>query len=374
MSYGDPESYGRAMAAMTIVFGPLPPPRHGMSSVNEAMVALLEDHGIDVLKLDTAPRSLDRNLSVRLKRIGRVASALGRLFAAARRGRVAYFSLSGGLGLLYEATGVLLARVRGAQIVVHHHAFSYLDEPFWPMKLLTWAGGASALHVTLGERMVDALKERYPAARKALVVSNAGLIFRAAPTTSAEEATRIPRVVGFLSNLSTAKGVDDFVGLAEASQSRKLPWRFVMAGPFEDPREYSRLAPRMQALTNFEYRGPLYQKAKDDFFEEIDVFVFPTRYRNEAEPLVVLEAMRHGNPVIAFGRGCIPEMLGTQGGTVIPPGTEFVECALSELEAWRREGRLDSRAEGARRQVQARLEQGKEALAQLRAIIAGNES
>lgn len=55
--------------------------------------------------------------------------------------------------------------------------------------------------------------------------------------------------------------------------------------------------------------GPVSAASKQDFFDGIDVFLFPSRYRNETEPLVVLEAMAQGVPVVASALGCIPEML-----------------------------------------------------------------
>src|SRR5690606_11515359 len=69
------------------------------------------------------------------------------------------------------------------------------------------------------------------------------------------------------------------------------------------------------------------------FFEDIDVLVFPTQYRNEAEPLVLHEAMSRKLPVIAYGRGAIPEIVG-EGGVVIDPNEPFVPHALKQIVSW----------------------------------------
>ena len=45
------------------------------------------------------------------------------------------------------------------------------------------------------------------------------------------------------------------------------------------------------------------------FIGSLDIFLFPTNYANEAEPLVIYEAMRRGVYVIACDRGAISEML-----------------------------------------------------------------
>ena len=75
-----------------------------------------------------------------------------------------------------------------------------------------------------------------------------------------------------------------------------------------------------------------YDADKDCFFENIDVFVFPTK--NEAEPLVIYEAMQHGLPIITYGRGCIPEIIDTKCGLVIPPDQPFAPLALEQIKKW----------------------------------------
>ena len=42
----------------------------------------------------------------------------------------------------------------------------------------------------------------------------------------------------------------------------------------------------------------------------MDVFVFPSRYRFEAQPIVLIEALSHGIPVLAPTIGYISELLG----------------------------------------------------------------
>jgi glycosyltransferase involved in cell wall biosynthesis len=87
-------------------------------------------------------------------------------------------------------------------------------------------------------------------------------------------------------------------------------------------------------LQNVEYIGPKYGTDKDDFYEEIDILVFPTRYINEAEPLVILEAMCRGIPIIAYGRGCIPEILYADCGKVVDTRQEFVPAAMEQIIKW----------------------------------------
>lgn len=55
--------------------------------------------------------------------------------------------------------------------------------------------------------------------------------------------------------------------------------------------------------------GPLYDQQKISELAQADIFVFPTNYFNEACPLVILEAMQFGLPVVSTFEGGIPEMV-----------------------------------------------------------------
>ena len=57
------------------------------------------------------------------------------------------------------------------------------------------------------------------------------------------------------------------------------------------------------------YHGKRYGTEKDDFLRNADVFVFPTYYNNECFPLVLLEAMQYGLPIITTNEGGIADIV-----------------------------------------------------------------
>lgn len=315
--------------------GPFPPPRDGMSAVNDAMALLVAQEGFHVVRHDTAPRSLQRSLAVKLSRLGRFIKAAVSAWNFSRHhpGVTVYYSLSGGWGLLYEAVSVLGTRILGGTVVVHHHSFRYLDTPFWPMSLLACTAGAGSTHVVLGPVMAAKLRERYPAVRNVLVLSNAVFVGEAPSCPP----LRSLRKVGYLANLSSAKGLAEVIETIMLSNAAGLPLQFILAGPFVDPRAETAFKAQLASLPNVRYVGPVYGADKEDFYAGIDLFIFPTRYRHEAEPLVVLEALAHGRPVIAFGRGCIPELLAGGVGQVVPLEANFAQMAVELLTRWSRD-------------------------------------
>ena len=84
------------------------------------------------------------------------------------------------------------------------------------------------------------------------------------------------------------------------------------------------------AASDVEYVGPVYGGQKEQFYRQLDVFLFPTNYANEAEPLVIYEAMRQGVHVIACDRGSIAEMLRNGAGLAFTR-EHIVESAAAHI-------------------------------------------
>jgi glycosyltransferase involved in cell wall biosynthesis len=65
-------------------------------------------------------------------------------------------------------------------------------------------------------------------------------------------------------------------------------------------------------------KGPRYGEEKRRIFGEADLFVFPSFFRQECFPLVILEAMQAGLPIITTREGAIPEIIdGGVNGIII---------------------------------------------------------
>jgi glycosyltransferase involved in cell wall biosynthesis len=297
--------------------------------MTEVIASRLSTQGVSVVRISIAPMSLSRSVTQRLRRIPRIVRGLLRLllFRHAER-RVMYLSVSGGSGQIFELLFALIARQKRMEIFLHHHSFAYLMKRSNLTWLLARAAGPSAVHVVLSAHMGRLLSRVYAVAH----VEQLSNAFAFTPLQSPPSPRRRLLTLGFLSNISEEKGVFDFLQLVAACRHAELGVSGILAGPFESPALRAIVLSGMDE--NVQYVGPQYGEQKDRFFGRIDVLVFPTRYVNEAEPLVIWEAMARGVPVIAYGRGAIPEMLSGGSGRVVAPAHPFVAAACSQIHEW----------------------------------------
>lgn len=115
----------------------------------------------------------------------------------------------------------------------------------------------------------------------------------------------------FISNMIEEKGARDALKVAE-NLAGKIKFKMKFAGPWNDVefKEKWENYLKEKKLENYcEYVGPKYGEDKDKLFENTDILIFPTTYKNESFPVVVLEAFRAGIPVVAYDNGAIKEML-----------------------------------------------------------------
>lgn len=348
--------------ASLIVLGDLPPPVHGQAMVTARVAAALRARG-RVVARDLAPGGRGGPLIRIARRVGAVGRAIADL--ARVRPDVMYMSLGGGAGLAFNVLAVLAGRMFAGRVVLHHHSYAYIDRPARLMSWLCRAAGGTATHVFLSDSMRAAFAARYPL-RRARVVGNAA--FCEAANRAPETGTGAPRL-GLLSNLSAEKGLEDFIALLESAEARGMASRGVLAGPVARARDRAFLAAAQGRLGPcLETLGPVTGAAKTGFFGRIDVFCFPSRYRHEAQPLAVLEALAHGVPVIARGCGCLPALACPPALIVVDRGACFASAAMAWLEAFADEPRTLDEARVAARRYHRELAES--ARADLAALIA----
>jgi glycosyltransferase involved in cell wall biosynthesis len=305
--------------------GPLPPPVNGFSSVCAMMLDLLRTK-MPVEVFDRAP-TLDRRVATAVHQLLKPLKYLGGCIA--RRNVVLYLALSGGRGQIIDLGYVFVSKLFRRQVFVHHHSFAYINSPSL-LNRCVFSLIRRDRHIVLSRKMGDALAGLYGLDLAGIsVVSNAAFYESTHDETPAKRGDESPLHIGFLSNITFEKGFVEFFAILKQLEQHGVKYRAHIAGPLSpDAREiFDKL---IGEASNVEYVGPVYGAEKERFYQQLDIFVFPTNYRNEAEPLVVYEAMRRGVYVIACDRGAIAEMLCNGAGLAIA-AEAVVESAVAQI-------------------------------------------
>ena len=280
--------------------------------------------------IDTSPRSHRRTVFYHLRRIAIVCLTpivLG--MNVWRSMRCLYTVVEPGHGMTYNFVIVGSARLFGYRIVLHHHAASYTKFYDKRFAMLCATAGKQAVHIALSEQMASDLTALYNVGR-AVVVHNAAHIQDPGehPITPRTNLT-----IGFLSNLSLEKGVDTVLESFAAILADGWTARLILAGPIvdDDARVLIKEA-RAKYPDAIVELGAVSGSAKEAFFNSVDLFLFPSRYRLEAQPLVVLEALSHGIATLVTRQGY-------SGEIVEPLGTatdlsEFIDFTRQFVRAW----------------------------------------
>lgn len=151
------------------------------------------------------------------------------------------------------------------------------------------------------------------------------------PTEQQTRDSRAPLVVGLLANLSEEKGLNIAIETVMRIHLAGKRIKLILAGPIQGLEAERAVARGSEILgQELEVRGPVADLEKENFYRSVDVFLFPTKYRYEAQPLVIYEALSHGIPVISTSAGYIEEMLRPIGATV-RLSSDVVDNLRSEL-------------------------------------------
>ncbi|MEO2049087.1 MAG: glycosyltransferase family 4 protein [Pirellulales bacterium] len=264
---------------------------------------------------------------------GFAVSVLKLLFGSRRKQELVYFPANSGLGLYYDLLVAMVARFRGYRIAVHHHVYAYIDKYDWRMALLNRLVGREGTHVVYCEKMEQDFLSRYPSVASFPWVPPTIVSQQLLATD--ERKREHPTTIGCLSNLSIAKGLPIVLKTFERVHSRHNNVRLILAGPCMGAEEQKLITTaQKQWPDNVEYRGPAYGDDKAKFYSDIDVFLFPTQYKNESWGIVLTEALSTACPTIAYDRGCVSYIIHDGCGKVVAQDGDFVAEASDLIEQW----------------------------------------
>jgi glycosyltransferase involved in cell wall biosynthesis len=324
---------GQDGRVLTIVLGHFPPPVHGMAVAVERLAVLLDERarraGGRCVRLTTVVSSPRGSLTYHVGRVKRVLAGICQLWSLRRDHPAVYVSCDAGPGMLYTMALLGCSRVLGLRLWLHHHSYAYLDNPSDVFRGLLRIGGANTTHLV---GCADMARDLRSASRRPLHITELPILYAVELPRTPVTRRRRPKavVLGHLSNLSAEKGLREVFATFAALRRRGVPTELVLAGPPATPDD-AKLVDELLSTggERVRYLGPVYGPDRERFFEEIDVFLFPSRYRNESFGLVVGEALVRGVEIVAYACGCLNSEVVGAAGLLLPRNRPFAEPAAA---------------------------------------------
>ena len=129
------------------------------------------------------------------------------------------------------------------------------------------------------------------------------------PTAARDNA--VPKIL-FLSNLIISKGILVLLDALRILNKKGIPFECTFVGRETEEMNAEKFNAQVAArdlCDKVVYAGCKYGNDKRAYFENADIFAFPTFYFNEAFPLVNIEAMEYKLPVVSTNEGGILGMI-----------------------------------------------------------------
>jgi glycosyltransferase involved in cell wall biosynthesis len=305
---------------LVIAAGGFPPPVTGQSKNLDLIAAdIAALPGVHLVKRSLAMGTLRKTLAAHLRKASRVLYCLATIIVLSPfyRSRSLYLVSDGDRGQIYTVSLAWLARALGYTIILQHRTFNYAHAYSKLAKIVDGAVAGRGFHIFLCECMAVKYKKLYQSNTSHIVVGNLSQyqsqLRETAPVKTPSDIVKI----GMLSNLFLEKGLDTFLRVAAMAKEQGLPAHFILAGPAPND-EARALIDEHAAMfgSSLEYLGPVHGAEKAAFYDRLDIFLFPTRFKLEAQPNVVLEAMCAACAVVSVDRGCIAEDVGEDDAIV----------------------------------------------------------
>ena len=316
------------------VLGPTPPPVHGVAVMFETVLTQLDaDPRLDLRHVEVGDPAKGRNFGVftwNNARAALVDVARGGYTLMIRRPAVAYLSLSQNRwAFLRDSLLVVAARCAGASVVVHLHGahFGRFRRDSNPVlrRFIDGVLGSVDRAIVLGEGLRHLLGPSFPAERVRVVPNGIDLPEHVASKSGPSEF----RVL-FMGVLDETKGFVELIRAWPAVRDRLPGARLTCAGRWESDSLRHRVASEIDDLGlqgAVEFPGVVTGEAKSRLLHEVDAFCLPTHYSLEGLPVVILEAMAAGLPVVSTPRGAIAEIVEEGGSGFLVPEHDGVALA-----------------------------------------------
>ena len=305
-----------------LLIGPLSPPITGVSICNEKIISQLsKGENWSIEAINTAIVSFNENIgafSVRKVYINlKPYFFLYKIF----KSNIVYVTIGQTFwGVLKSYPFLLLSKIAGKKRVIHVHG-NYLKTEYNCLsgvkkkifkKVLKTCDSGIVLSEKLKDNLTPFLKEDNIHIIKNFVDNDfLDISFQKGFNKSLKELKIL-----YLSNLMTEKGIFDLLNALKILDQRGIEYEANLAGEIDKEIE-KEIHTIINSLKNVKLHGVVKGKEKRDLLLQSNVFVLPTYYKMEGQPISILEAMATGNIIFTTNHAGISDIFSVNNGQFI---------------------------------------------------------
>lgn len=293
----------------------LPPPIHGAAIVGKIInqsELINKSFDCDFINLTTAG-SLEDLGTFNFNKLIAILKVYCKVILSliTKRYDLCYFTInSSGPSFYKELFIVIILKCFRQNIVYHYHNKGVSEDQSSSIKKLLYRFQFKKQRVILLSPNLYYDVRNYVSINRVYYCAN-GIPDNPLAIKGIKKQSSIPRLL-FLSNMFISKGVFLLLESCKILADKNIKFECHFVGNWTSEiskKEFDKKCIESQ-LTDFIYaHGEKIGGEKDLFFIESNIFIFPTFYSKECFPLVILEAMKWGLPVISTEEGAIPEIV-----------------------------------------------------------------
>ena len=293
-----------------LIIGPFPKPISGVSLANKVVKGILKDSktfSVDIINT-SYPNFEEKIGSFSLKKLFfnlKINLKVGKVF----NNNILYMTPGQTFfGILKYAFFILIGSLFKKELIIHVHG-NHLGKQYSILKgikkkiffyLLSKFNKGIVLSESLKSNLIPFLPEK-----KIFVLYNFAEDF-----LFEENVVVDPSIlkIAYLSNLMEEKGILYLLDALANLELHNITYEAKIAGNI-DENSKEKIHQKLNKLNNTTYLGVVKGKAKKELLEWSNIFILPTFYKMEGQPISIIEALATGNAIITTTHAGIPDII-----------------------------------------------------------------
>ncbi|MFY0712111.1 glycosyltransferase family 4 protein [Seonamhaeicola sp. NFXS20] len=296
-----------------LLIGPLPKPTTGVSLANKVVLEnLKENRGCQVDFINTSYSKFDENLGKFSFKKFLFFLKLNFFSHKVFKNDIIYITPGQTFfGVVKYALFIILSKFLGKELIIHVHG-NYLGKEFHQLKgikkiVFKWLLSKTTKGIVLSESLTGNMSP-FIDEKQIFVLYNfvQDYLFSEDEKLLNNLIEQKPKII-FLSNLMEEKGVFDLLEALKILEEEGFEYEAKIAGNI-DVKHEKRTKEYFSLLKNVTYCGVVSGNEKQALLTWGNIFILPTYYTMEGQPISILEAMATRNLVLTTNHAGIPDI------------------------------------------------------------------